>query len=92
MALDVISIVIGWLAFGDIRNRSIGKLFAWRNGRERRITTKEANSKKAPEIAEEFESAVKDRGYLFKAKKACAQAGGPLSPPHRGRAYRRPDT
>ena len=26
MALDVISIVIGWPAFGDIRGRSIGKL------------------------------------------------------------------
>ena len=26
MALDVISFVIGWPAFGDIRNRSIGQL------------------------------------------------------------------
>ena len=26
MALDVISFVIGWPAFGDIRNRSIGEL------------------------------------------------------------------
>jgi hypothetical protein len=25
MALDVISFVIGWPAFGDIRNRSIGQ-------------------------------------------------------------------
>jgi hypothetical protein len=43
------------------------------NAREHRITTKEANSKKAPKIAEEFESAVKDRG----STDVCIVPAGP---------------
>jgi hypothetical protein len=34
------------------------------NGRQRRITTKETNSKKALKISEEFESAVKTKRTL----------------------------
>ena len=48
MALDVISIVIGWPEFGDIRNRSIGQLVSViENGSHHRISTKETNSEMA---------------------------------------------
>ena len=63
--MDVISIVIRWQAFGNIRNRSIGPLVSCdQNGRQRRISTKETNDKKALEIAEEFERAATTKRTL----------------------------
>jgi len=58
-----LSIVIGWPAFGDVRNRSDEK------GRQRRITTKETNGKKTLKIAEEFESAVRTKRTLEQVQK-----------------------
>jgi hypothetical protein len=58
MALDVISFVIGWPAFGDWRHPESQywtACFRDKNGRQRRISTKETNSKKALKVAEEFE-------------------------------------
>jgi hypothetical protein len=53
------------VAFGDIRNRTIWTAcFRDQNGRQRRISTKEANNKRALKIAEEFGRAAKTKRTL----------------------------
>jgi hypothetical protein len=48
-----------------MRNRSIeSACFRDQNGRQRRISTKETNNKKALEIAEEFERAARTKWTL----------------------------
>jgi hypothetical protein len=51
------------------------------NGREHRITTKETNSKKALQIAEELESAVKDWRILTQGQKVLDQLNERFSGP-----------
>jgi hypothetical protein len=58
-------LLLPWQAFGNTRNRSIGPLVSVdQNGRQRRISTKETNNKKALKIAEEFERAAKTKRTL----------------------------
>jgi hypothetical protein len=71
MALDVISIVIGWPVFGDIRSRGIGQLVsvmkrAGSAGSQRKRQT----GKKALKIEEEFERAVKTKRTLRQVQRA----------------------
>jgi hypothetical protein len=69
MALDVISFVIGWRALETSGIAVWTACFRDQNGRQRRISTKETNSKKALKIAEEFESAVKTKRTLKQVQK-----------------------
>jgi hypothetical protein len=61
MALDVISFVIGWPAFKDTRKSQYWTAyFHDENGRQRRITTKETDRKKAQRLAHDYEKGVQD--------------------------------
>jgi len=68
----IISFVIGWPAFWRHPELQYwtGLLSVMKNGRQRRISTKETNSKKALKIAEEFERAVKTKRTLEQVQQA----------------------
>jgi hypothetical protein len=72
MALDVIRIVIRlWPLFGSIHNRNVGRAcFRDQNGKQRRVTTKEIDRKKAKAAAEEYEKAVRIKRTLRQAQVA----------------------
>ena len=68
MALDVISIAIGWPAFGDIRNRSIGQLVSAMKMAGSVGSTKETDRKKAQRLADEYEKASRTKRSLRQAQ------------------------
>ena len=69
MALDVISFVIRWSAFGNTRNRSIGQLVsAMKMAGSVRISTKETDRKKAQRLADEYEKASRTKRSLRQAQ------------------------
>jgi hypothetical protein len=69
MALDVISIVIGWPEFGDIGGSQYWTAcFRDENGRQRRISTKETNRKKAQTLVDEYEKASRTKRSLRQAQ------------------------
>jgi hypothetical protein len=55
-------LLLPWQAFGNIRKSQYWTAcFRDQNGRQRRISTKETNNKKALKIAEEFERGGEDQ-------------------------------
>ena len=80
MALDVISIVISWPAFGDIRKSQYWTArFGDGNGRQRRITTKETDRKKAQRLADEYEKVSRTKRSLRQAQAVLDRAKRPTS-------------